>query len=50
LRLAIDVGAEAAADRFADLVDEWVHHAIVDLPALRPPRHDAGPQQKREVS
>ena len=50
LRLSVDVGAQATADRLADLVDERIHDAIVDLPTLRPPRHEARVQQQGEMS
>jgi hypothetical protein len=43
------VGAETAADRLADLVDEGIHDVIVGLPALGSSRHEARTQQQGEM-
>ena len=49
MRLPVDVGAEAAADRLADLVNERIHDAIEDLPPLWSPRHEARVEQQGEM-
>ena len=49
LRLPVNMGPEAAADCLADAVHECIHDAVVDLPALWPPRDDACAQQQCEM-